>query len=85
MLIVVVAIAIITPFYFVPALNRVAAPVLGVLQVVANAVHFVVLGVVVLFVVFVIGAQLWWRRKMREERREARERDGFEVREMGRE
>lgn len=84
-MIVVAAFAVVTPFYFVPPLNRLAAPVLGVLQVVANAVHFVVLGVVVLFVVFVAGARLWWRRKMREERREARERGGFEVREMGRE
>ncbi len=79
-LIVMVVAAVIVPLYFVPALNRVFAPLLNVLQVLASLVHLLVITGFVLLVGFVVGARLWWRRENRRAKRAARERDGFEVR-----
>jgi hypothetical protein len=68
---VVVIAAVIAPLYFVPALHRVAAPVLNVLHVMASVVHVLVLVGFALLVVGLVGVRLWWRGEMRRAAREA--------------
>lgn len=64
--------AIIVPAYFVPAINRVVSPFLAVLQVLAGAVHILILAFCVLLLIVIVWAKLYWRRA---DRRAARGRD----------
>ncbi len=57
--------------YFVPAINRVVSPLLTVLQVLAGAVHILVLAFCAILLIVIVWAKLYWRRA---DRRSARER-----------